>query len=120
MEWNLTTPKVCGAFGICLAVKKIHTQYCSLQCSQRASKLRKREELIKSTIDKEAEKFGISNTVAQESDKIQDSSTSLNNKQFLSVAEAAVLLGVCRATINNYCVQGKLNCLKMNRQIFIR
>ena len=40
--------------------------------------------------------------------------------EYLSVFQTSKLMGVCRATINNYCVSGKLKCIKMNRKIFIR
>lgn len=109
MSSNLKITKTCSLCGSSFIAQKLTTKYCSHKCSQRAYKLKKREELIKITTEN-----------SSEFKPIQNDSSILNSRQFLSVVETAQLLGVCRATINNYCIQGKLKCIKMNRKIFIR
>ncbi|CDN31916.1 transposase [Mucinivorans hirudinis] len=120
MSSNFEITKTCELCGSSFIARKLTTQYCSHQCSQRAYKLRKRDERIKAVADSETTTFGLAQKKSNEFNPIQNDSTSLNRKEFLNVLEASELLGVCRATINNYCVQGKLKCIKMNRKIFIR
>ncbi|MFI3317070.1 MAG: helix-turn-helix domain-containing protein [Rikenellaceae bacterium] len=116
-------PKVCAQCGIHFVAQKISTQYCSHKCASRAYKQKKRIEKVSiATIDaKEKSVPPIFRTEKSHNFNPSDNNlTTLKQKEFLNVLEAAILLGVCRATVNNYCTSGKLKCVKMNRKIFIR
>lgn len=121
---KIQIPKICIRCGMNFNAQKITTQYCSHRCAQLAYKDKKRQEkLIKAKDD-------IANLgkppIFREQKRVQtinlssDELTILNNKEFLSTNETSILLGVCKATINNYCVSGKIKCINMNRKIFIR
>ncbi len=115
---------MCKLCGQQFLARKTSTQYCSHKCSQRAYKIRKRA-TVEATHNED-----ISRLRKFSSKKITKKSTEnklsveqlhiLQYKEFLSVLEVSNLLGVCRATINNYCANGLLKCIKMNRKIFIR
>ncbi|MFI3332122.1 MAG: helix-turn-helix domain-containing protein [Rikenellaceae bacterium] len=116
-------PKVCAQCGIHFIAQKISTQYCSHKCSSRSYKQKKRATKVSiATIDVKEKSvppiFRAENT--HHFNPSDNNLTTLKQKEYLNVLEAAILLGVCRATVNNYCTSGKLKCVKMNRKIFIR
>ena len=120
MSSNIKITKVCGLCGDSFIARKLTTQYCSHQCSQRAYKLRKREEHIKSAVNKEAEKIALIEENSTLFNPIQNDSPNLNIQGLLSVKDVAMMFNIERTTAYRYCVQGKLKCIKMNRKIFIR
>lgn len=128
MSSNLEYPKVCALCGVHFLAKKLSTQYCSHKCSQRAYKLRVKDEKLAVAISEAKSKnkpLILQNTERQEkksqkSNPLGNLLPILNEKEIISVAEAAILMGVERTTAYRYCVQGKLKCIKMNRKIFIR
>lgn len=120
MSSNLEITKTCELCGNSFIAKKLTTQYCSHQCSQRAYKLRKRDEKVKTVLDHEAEKLGLSEKISNKFNPIQNDSTNLNTQPFLSVQDVADIFNIERTTAYRYCVQGKIKCIKMNRKIFIR
>ncbi|MEG2760252.1 MAG: helix-turn-helix domain-containing protein [Mucinivorans sp.] len=121
---NMQIPKICIRCGMNFKAQKISTKYCSHRCSRLAYKDKQRQaKLIKAQED--IANYG-KPPIIREQKKVQtiklssDDLTILKSKEFLSTQEASILLGVCKATINNYCARGKLKCIKMNRKIFIR
>lgn len=124
MSSNSQYPKVCAHCGADYIAQKVTTQYCSLKCAQRAYKERMKQEKINKIIEETKEKAkppilqGIKNT--QISNLSSDEISILKEKEYLSIQEVAILLGVERTTIYRYCVQNKLKCIKMNRKVFIR
>lgn len=112
--------KVCELCGKRFLAHKTSTRYCSHQCSQRAYKLRERECKIASATNNSASEIIFPQKKSLTNKLNSDDLAILNSKEFLSVLETAQLLGLCRATVNNYCVKGKLKCLMINRKIFIR
>lgn len=119
MSSNIEITKTCELCGNTFIARKLTTQYCSHQCSQRAYKLRKREEKIQGVINSEAERFRFDQKSSTDFNPFQNDSTSLYT-DIMNLDEVAALMGVNRMTIYRYCVQGKLKCIKMNRKIFIR
>ncbi len=124
MSSNSEYPKVCIHCGAHFIAKKISTQYCTHKCSQQAYKKKQKEKRIatahKEIRDKNKPLLYKNEDFSEKNHPSENSSSSLKEKLFLSALETSELLGVCRATINNYCVSGKLKCIKMNRKIFIR
>lgn len=117
-------PKICIWCGANFIAQKETTQYCSHICNKRAYKNKLRREKLKQK-DEEAKEMSkppiIQKTKnAQESNPSVNKQTIIKEKEFLSVLEVSILMGVTRNTINKYCASGKLKCLKMNRKIFIR
>lgn len=117
-------PKICIWCGANFIAQKEATQYCSHKCNQRAYKnnLRKKKQKQKNEEAKEMTKPPIIQKIksVQESNPFINKLTIIKEKEYLSVLEVSILMGVTRNTINKYCVSGKLKCLKMNRKIFIR
>lgn len=117
-------PKICIWCGANFTAQKEAAQYCSHKCNQRAYKnnLRRKKQNKKNEEAKEIPKPPIIQKIknAQESNPFINKLTIIKEKEFLSVLEVSILMGVTRNTINKYCVSGKLKCLKMNRKIFIR
>jgi hypothetical protein len=108
MSSNIRVERVCSHCGNSFIAKTIVTNYCSHKCSQHAYKQRQREEKLKRINQKELSK------------PISNQSPTLNNKDFLSVEETAQLLNVGKSTVHRYCWDGKINCVRLNRKIFIR
>ncbi len=124
MGSNIRVTKVCKLCGQQFVARKTSTQYCSHKCSQRAYKIRKRAavEIAHNEGVSRLRKFSSKKTTKKppENKLSAEQLHILQYKEFLSVLEVSHLLGVCRATINNYCANGLLKCIKMNRKIFIR
>ena len=123
MSSNTDYPKVCVHCGTHFIAKKISTQYCSHKCASHAYKQKKRAEKV--AIAKiEVKNHTLPPIIHQEKHnhiKPSDSNLSiLKEKEFLSVAEVSQLIGIGYTTTYNYCISGKLKCIKMNRKIFIR
>lgn len=117
-------PKICIWCGANFIAQKEATQYCSHKCNQHAYKNKLRREKLKQKEEdaKEMSKPPIIQKTknAQESNPFVDKLTIIKEREYLSVLEVSILMGVTRNTINKYCASGKLKCLKMNRKIFIR
>ncbi len=119
MSSKIEYPKVCARCGINFTAKKLSTQYCSHRCSSLAYKEKLKEqrvELAKTEV-KNRNKPPI---LREKLDDPQRNKASPVNRDYLSVRETSYQMGVCRATINNYCKDGKLKCIKINRRIYIR
>ncbi len=124
MSSNSEYPKVCIHCGAHFIAKKISTQYCTHKCSQQAYKKKQKEKRIatahKEIRDKNKPLLYKNEDFSEENHPSENSSSSLKQREFLSVAEVAKLIGTGKTTAYNYCVSGKLKCIKMNRKIFIR
>ncbi|MFI3265094.1 MAG: helix-turn-helix domain-containing protein [Rikenellaceae bacterium] len=124
MSSNSEYPKVCTHCGAHFIAKKISTQYCSHKCSQQAYKQKLKEKRIASAHqeikDRNKPLLYKNEDFSEINNPSENNSSSLKQREFLSVAEVAKLIGTGKTTAYNYCVSGKLKCVKMNRKIFIR
>lgn len=120
MSSNFEITKSCELCGISFIARKLTTRYCSHKCASRAYKLQKREEKIKTALESEATELGLSEKINTEYNPIQNDSTNLNMQRLLSIKDVANIFNIERTTAYRYCIQDKLNCIKMNRKIFIR
>ena len=119
MSSNTIYKRVCAWCRTHFKAQKVTTKYCSHKCSSHAYKQKKREERL--TTAKNEVLLPI--LQQQNTDQYKPSANNLSilkEKEYLSVAETAQLIGVGYTTTYNYCTSGKLKCIKMNRKIFIR
>jgi len=107
MSSNIRVSKVCIFCGNEFTAKTTVTKYCSHPCASKAYKKRKKDE--KTTIAQNNE-FYKSNNIDVES---------LNTKEFLSVKETCLLLGVSRMSLHRYIKQGILPSKKIGGRVII-
>lgn len=113
MSSNLKIPKVCQQCGNSFVAKTTVTKYCSTLCASRACKKRKREEKIQAALNEtKTELQGTQTLQSLQTDNIQ-------SKQFLSVKEAAKLLGASRWTIQRMIQREQIKVGKLGRRTII-
>ncbi len=78
MSSNIKITKVCGLCGDSFIARKLTTQYCSHQCSQRAYKLRKRDERIRAVVDNETVNLASTKNISNQFNPIQNDSPNPN------------------------------------------
>lgn len=124
MSSNLRIPKICVFCGERFIAQKTSTRFCSHKCSQRAYKDKLKHQLMASiTIDKIEQNYFSSKKVQKSSPTSKHSLINLptlNTKEYLSLRETALVLGVGKSTVHRYCVAGTLKCIRMNERIIIR
>ncbi len=106
MSSMIQIKKVCEYCGKEFIAHKTVTRFCSHQCAQRNYKKQKREEKLEKVLEKQKH-----SNVNQ---------PTINSREYLSCEDVADLMGVSRTTVYRYCITGKMNCIRMNRKIFIR
>ncbi|MDR3058427.1 MAG: helix-turn-helix domain-containing protein [Prevotella sp.] len=108
MSSNIKITMLCQFCGEEFTARTTVTKFCSHKCASSAYKQKKRDEKIQKAQKntEESKQVNLNNTIP--------------DKEYLSVLDTAKLLGIGRATVNRYCVSGKIPCMKINRKIFIR
>lgn len=104
MSSNIQFSKVCEHCGGAFIARKCSTRFCSHSCAHLAYKARKRE----AHVEQNQAKF--------------DSSikADVQDKDFLSPAQCAKLLGVCRRTVYNYLGSNQVPCFQFKGKTRIR
>lgn len=97
--------KVCEYCNNQFEASKSTTRYCSHKCNSKALKDAKRKEVIQLT-----EKL----TKQKEVEKL---TKDISNQEYLSISDAAVLMGVSRWTIYRYVVDGKIASKRLSERI---
>lgn len=123
MASNQTYSKICSHCGADFTAQKITTQFCSHQCSRKAYKQRRQNERTAENEKRERNKTLPPILQQEKSQQIKPSDNNLSTlkqKEYLSIADVAMLFSTSRSTIHRYCVSGKLKCIRMNRKIIIR
>ena len=113
MSSNLQIPKVCQHCGNSFVARTTVTKYCGDICAKRAYKKRKRDEKVKAALEETQQNIQGLQTVQS-----QQSST-IHSKQFLSVQEAANLIGASRWTIQRMIQREQLKAAKFGRRTII-
>ncbi len=108
MSSNLNLKKNCEFCGIEFVAKTLYTRYCSHTCNSRHYKQLKRDETIQTFQHEQSQ------PVTQTFD------TTLQQKQFLSVDEAAALLGASRRTLQRMISKGALKVGKLGRRVIVK
>lgn len=124
MSSNLRITKICMFCGERFIAQKTSTRFCSHKCSQRAYKDKLKHQLIASIdIDKIEQNYFSPKKLQKSSPTSKHSLINLptlNKKEYLSLRETAIVLGVGKSTVHRYCVAGTLKCIRMNKRIIIR
>lgn len=107
MSSNIRIKKVCQYCGAEYVAKTTVTKHCSDNCAKRAYKARKRDEKVARVKSVDEQTF---------EHKLELS----GNKEFLSIAETASLLGASRMTIYRQIKAGSLHAAKLGRRTIIR
>ncbi|MEM7297050.1 MAG: helix-turn-helix domain-containing protein [Bacteroidota bacterium] len=103
MSSNIRVQRICQHCGSEFTAKTTVTKYCSDNCAKRAYKKRKKEEKIGQS-NEETKSIVVKPTLA-----IQD-------KDFLSLEEAATLLGVSRTTLYRMRRDGAISFAKIGKK----
>jgi excisionase family DNA binding protein len=114
MSSNLQIPKTCEYCGKAFIAKTTVTKCCSDNCSKRAYKARKRQEKIQATIEQDLNKPKAAQKVSA------PTPTNLNTKDFLSITDASLLIGVSRWTIQRMLKRGQLKSVQFGRKQIIK
>ena len=107
MSSNLEIKKVCEFCGSVFMAKKTTTRYCSHQCNSRAYKANKKGQKAAS-VEHETESVLRVRPIEQ-----------VKDKEFLSVSEAAVLLGLCKQSVYNLAYSGRLKATRLSNRMTI-
>jgi excisionase family DNA binding protein len=113
MSSNIQIPKVCQHCGNSFVARTTVTRYCSKQCNSRAYKKQKRDEKVKATLKETKETLQGVQTLQS------PQSSTLHSKQYLSVQEAANLIGTSRWTIQRMIKREQLKAAKFGRRTII-
>lgn len=123
MSSNLKIPKYCTFCGQAFVAQTTTTRFCSHKCSQRAYKKRKRDEKVQATLKEQIKSATFAKPEGLQSLQSLQTQTStflsLKDKEFLSVQEAAILLGASRWTIQRMIQRSELKTAKLGRRTII-
>ena len=106
MSSNIRVDKTCQFCGNKFVAKTTVTQFCSDNCAKRAYKVRIREQKIQK--------------VSEPDNKTLPYNVLIGRKEFLSIKEAAQLIGASRWTIYRLIDNGKLKAAKLRRRTIIK
>ena len=115
MSSKIHIPKTCEYCGKAFVARTTVTKCCSDVCSKRAYKARKRQEKIQATIEQDLNKPLEAQTVNSPTAPIN-----LNSKDFLSITDASLLIGVSRWTIQRMVKRGQLKSVQFGRKQIIK
>lgn len=105
MSSNIRIEKKCFFCGTTFIARTTVTKHCSNSCAKKAYKARKRKEKI--------------DTVTLRI-KEEDYSPTIKEKEYLSIKESSLLLGVSRWTIYRLIQKKLLNAKKIGRRVIIK
>jgi len=108
MSSNITIPKICHNCNNEFIAKTIVTKYCSHRCSSKAYKLKIRNEKIeKAQVQEYNKSEGIDMQLIQ-------------SKEFLSIKETCLLLGISRMTLYRYIKNKAIKPSKIGGKVIIK
>lgn len=111
MSSNIQVTKTCENCGEPFEAKTLVTRYCSHACNRRHYKKRKRQEKLQRFEEKQR----------QPAIQLPDVNyEALGAKEFLSIKEAAALIGVSERTLYRLMESGSLEANKIGRRTIIR
>jgi excisionase family DNA binding protein len=106
-------PKTCQFCNQLFIAQTTVTKFCCTPCAQKAYKKRKREEKIQASLQSDLQ--ALQSQQSLQSESVDD----LSSKEFLSVKEAAQLLGASRWTIQRMITSQKIKHGKVGRRTII-
>ena len=123
MSSTIKLPKFCDHCGKAYIAQKTTTQFCSHKCASRAYKQRKREDKVNAEFKNQQEKI-VAVTVPEQGQNLTTAQAgnhiNLREKEFLSVAETAQLVGASRWTIQRMIKDNRLPASKFGRRTIIK
>lgn len=123
MSSNIKIPKFCQYCGQAFVAQTTTTRYCSKTCNSRHYKQLKREEKVRATLKEQIN--SVTNTNGQDLQSLQNlpiktgNFINLRDKEFLSVQEAAILVGASRWTIQRMIQRDEIKVGKLGRRTII-
>lgn len=96
--------KICEYCGCEFEAYTQIARYCSYACNSKAYKENKRKEVI-----------SLTSSIASKN-KRERTKTDLSERDYLSISEAASLLGWCKQTVYNYCHKGIIPAKRLSRR----
>lgn len=96
--------KLCACCGKEFQASRQDTLYCSHDCNRKAYRETKRKEVITLTKTLVSKK------------KIEQAVVDLSNREYLSISEAARLLGWCKQSVYNYCHKGIIPAKRISQR----
>ena len=123
MSSTIKIPKFCQHCGQAFVAQTTTTRFCGHKCASRAYKQRKREEKVQTTLSDQIKSVTSANSENLQSLQSLPIKTgnfiNLRDKEFLSVQEAAILLGASRWTIQRMIQREELKAGKLGRRTII-
>lgn len=118
MSSNIRIKKICDHCKEEFEARTLHTRYCSHLCNRHHYKQLKREEKLRSFND-ESEKLmrGDESGDILEADTLNI--TTLQSREYLSISETAIYLGVSKRTVERAVATGSLEVKRMGRRVII-
>ncbi len=108
MSSNITIPKICSFCKQNFIAKTTVTKFCSLQCASRAYKYNSKKQKIETAQEEEYQKsVGIDMSAIQ-------------TKEFLSIKEACLLLGISRTSLHRYIKNKLIKITKIGSRVIIK
>lgn len=108
MSSNITIPKICSFCNNGFVAKTTVTKFCSQNCASKAYKLKKKYEKVENAQVQEYNKsVGIDMPLIQ-------------SKDFLSIKEACLLLGISRMSLYRYIKNKTIQSSKLGGRIIIK
>ncbi|WP_027377940.1 helix-turn-helix domain-containing protein [Kaistella palustris] len=120
MNTRLSIPKHCQLCGQAFVAQTTTTRYCGDRCAKLAYKLRKKEEKIQQALSEQTNFANDAKPQNLQSLQTLQPFLNLKNKEFLSVQEAAELLGASRWTIQRLVQRNVLHAAKLGRRTIIQ
>lgn len=96
--------KLCNYCGKEFQASRQDTLYCSHDCNRKAYREAKRKEVVALTETIVAKK------------KIEKTTVGLSDREYLSISEAATLLGWCKQSVYNYCHKGLIPAKRISQR----
>lgn len=123
MSSTIKISKFCQHCGQAFVAKTTTTRFCGHKCASRAYKQRKREEKVQTTLSDQIKSVTSANSENLQSLQSLPIQTrnfiNLRDKEFLSVQEAAILLGASRWTIQRMIQREEIKAGKLGRRTII-
>lgn len=110
MSSNINITKQCTYCGADYTAKTLVTRYCSHICNRKHYKQLKREEKVNGFIEAEKAK----------DNPIKSFDATIQNKEFLNLNEAALLLGASKRTLQRLIATDKLKAGKLGSRTILK
>lgn len=119
MSSNLHIPKVCQLCGKAFVARTTTTKYCGDTCSKKAYKIRMREQKVQASLEQSHQEMQSLQSLQNLQSSQKPTAIPLNAKEFLSVQDAAALIGASRWTIQRLIKSSKIKATKIGRRTII-